>query len=75
MCAAYRRRFSGTQSTARSRHNDTSRTDPAVEFAASAEQQLRELIRQQYNHASIAMWAVDNESTMASSTAPIPTTT
>ena len=38
---------------------------PATEaFAANVEQQLRELIRQQYNHASIAMWSIGNENTM-----------
>lgn len=30
-------------------------------FAANAEQQLRELIRQAYNHPSIAVWSIANE--------------
>lgn len=30
-------------------------------FAANAEQQLRELIRQEYNHPSIAVWSIANE--------------
>ncbi|MBJ6121479.1 beta galactosidase jelly roll domain-containing protein [Sphingomonas sp. BT553] len=30
-------------------------------FAANAEQQLRELIRQTYNHPSIAVWSIANE--------------
>ncbi|MGN6487282.1 MAG: glycoside hydrolase family 88 protein [Devosia sp.] len=37
--------------------------DPTPEFAASAKEQLQELIRQNYNHASIATWAIGNEST------------
>jgi beta-galactosidase len=40
-----------------------SKRDPTDQFVASAKQQLREMIRQNYNHASIAMWAVGNEST------------
>ena len=39
--------------------------EPATEaFVANVEQQLRELIRQQYNHASIATWSIGNENTM-----------
>ena len=39
--------------------------EPATsEFSANAEQQLRELIRQQYNHPSIGMWSIGNENTM-----------
>ena len=34
------------------------------EFTANVEQQLRELIRQQYNHPSIGMWSIGNENTM-----------
>jgi beta-galactosidase len=45
------------------RVNRCSREDPTDMFVASAKQQLRELIRQSYNHASIAMWAIGNEST------------
>jgi beta-galactosidase len=32
-------------------------------FVENAKQQLRELIRQQYNHAAVATWAVGNETT------------
>jgi beta-galactosidase len=39
--------------------------EPATpEFSANLEQQLRELIRQQYNHPSVAMWSIGNENTM-----------
>jgi beta-galactosidase len=39
--------------------------EPATpEFSVNAEQQLRELIRQQYNHPSVAMWSVGNENKM-----------
>ena len=39
--------------------------EPATpEFTANAEQQLRELIRQQYNHPSVAMWSIGNENKM-----------
>jgi beta-galactosidase len=38
--------------------------DATEAFVASARQQLRELIRQQYNHAAVAMWAVGNETTL-----------
>ena len=34
------------------------------EFSANVEQQLRELIRQQFNHPSIGMWSIGNENTM-----------
>jgi beta-galactosidase len=34
---------------------------PAPEFLDSAKQQLRELIRQNYNHPSICFWSVGNE--------------
>jgi beta-galactosidase len=37
---------------------------PTSEFSANLEQQLRELIRQQYNHPSIAMWSIGNENSM-----------
>jgi beta-galactosidase len=37
--------------------------DPTDAFMANAKQQLQELIRQQYNHAAIAMWSVGNEIT------------
>lgn len=38
--------------------------DPeATGFAANARQQLTELIRQQYNHASIGLWSIANEVT------------
>jgi len=33
------------------------------ELTANAKQQLQELIRQQYNHSSIAMWSIGNETT------------
>jgi beta-galactosidase len=44
----------------------TSCTDePATaEFSANLEQQLRELIRQQFNHPSVGMWSIGNENTM-----------
>jgi beta-galactosidase len=32
-------------------------------FSANARQQLQELIRQQYNHASIGLWSIANEAT------------
>jgi beta-galactosidase len=34
---------------------------PSAELAANAQQQLKELIRQNYNHPSIAVWSVGNE--------------
>ena len=37
------------------------RINDTPEFAANAEQQLIELIRQNYNHPSIAFWSVGNE--------------
>ena len=37
--------------------------EPSPEFVANAIQQLREMIRQQYNHAAIAMWSIGNETT------------
>ena len=36
-------------------------SDPTADFVANAKQQTQELIRQQYNHAAIALWAVGNE--------------
>jgi beta-galactosidase len=33
-------------------------------FSANVERQLRELIRQQFNHASVGMWSIGNENTM-----------
>ena len=53
---------SGRSSTASDRRVGTSRPPP--EFTANLEQQLRELIRQQYNHPSVAMWAIGNENKM-----------
>jgi beta-galactosidase len=41
-------------------HN-CSRDDATPAYVANAKQQLQELIRQQYNEAAIAMWAVGNE--------------
>jgi beta-galactosidase len=39
--------------------------EPATpEFVANVEEQLRELIRQQYGHASIGLWSIGNENTM-----------
>ena len=39
--------------------------EPATpDFTANLEQQLRELIRQQYNHPSVAMWSIGNENKM-----------
>ena len=39
--------------------------EPATpEFTANLEQQLRELIRQQFNHPSVGMWSIGNENTM-----------
>lgn len=37
--------------------------DATPAFRANARQQLQELIRQQYNHAAVAMWSVGNEVT------------
>lgn len=36
--------------------------DATEQYVSNAQQQLREMIRQQYNHAAIATWAVGNES-------------
>lgn len=41
--------------------NVDSSQPPAVETVANAEEQLRELIRQNYNHPSILLWSVGNE--------------
>ncbi len=41
---------------------NTAITSPAL-LSENAKLQLRELIRQQYNHASIAMWSIGNETT------------
>jgi beta-galactosidase len=42
----------------------TPRVDPETTgFAANARLQLQELIRQQFNHASIGMWSIANEVT------------
>ena len=39
--------------------------EPATaEFSANLEQQLRELVRQQFNHPSIGMWSIGNENSM-----------
>jgi beta-galactosidase len=35
-----------------------------AEFSENLEQQLRELIRQQFNHASVGLWSIGNENTM-----------
>lgn len=48
------------------------RINDTPEFAASAEQQLIELIRQNYNHPSIAFWSVGNETLLR--TGPSPNT-
>ncbi len=40
------------------------------EFAANAEQQLREMILQRYNHPSIAFWGLFNELGLSSTAAP-----
>ncbi|KAB0265570.1 glycoside hydrolase family 2 TIM barrel-domain containing protein [Microvirga brassicacearum] len=39
------------------------RRDASAAFRASARQQLREMIRQQYNHAAVAVWSLGNETT------------
>ncbi len=39
------------------------RKDATPEYRANARQQLRELIRQQYNHAAVALWSIGNETT------------
>jgi beta-galactosidase len=38
-------------------------TQPTDAFLTNAEQQTREMIRQQYNHASVGVWSVGNEVT------------
>lgn len=38
-----------------------STTDPTDAYLANARQQLQELIRQQFNHAAIALWSIGNE--------------
>jgi beta-galactosidase len=43
---------------------------PTEELRANARQQLRELVRQQYNHASIGMWSVGNEITFMNKNCP-----
>jgi beta-galactosidase len=42
----------------------TRKATPA--FLANADEQLREMIRQEYNHVAIAMWAIGNETTFFS---------
>jgi beta-galactosidase len=42
-------------------------TEPTPGLIRNAEQQLRELIRQNYNHASVATWGVANEVDMGNS--------
>jgi beta-galactosidase len=37
--------------------------DASKQFRASARQQLQEMIRQQFNHAAVAMWSLGNETT------------
>jgi len=39
------------------------RRDASAAFRASARQQLREMIRQEYNHAAFAVWSLGNETT------------
>ena len=39
------------------------RRDASPAFRANARQQLQEMIRQQYNHAAVAVWSVGNETT------------
>ncbi len=46
------------------------RINDTPEFAASAEQQLTELIRQNYNHPSIFFWSVGNEATLRPGPSP-----
>jgi len=46
------------------------RINDTPEFAASAEQQLTELIRQNYNHPSIVFWSVGNETTLRMGPSP-----
>ena len=42
-------------------------TDPTPEFVDNGVLQLRELVRQQFNHASIATWSIGNEVTQGCS--------
>jgi beta-galactosidase len=49
-----------------------STTDPTEAFVANAKQQLQEMIRQQYNHASVAMWSVGNETSARQLNCPDP---
>jgi len=44
--------------------------DPPEAFRANADLQLREMIRQEFNHASIVMWAIGNEVTFQSKDCP-----
>jgi beta-galactosidase len=37
--------------------------DPRQEYVANARMQLQEIVRQQFNHASVGMWSVGNETT------------
>ncbi|HET7539443.1 MAG TPA: glycoside hydrolase family 2 TIM barrel-domain containing protein [Polyangiaceae bacterium] len=46
------------------------RINDTPEFTASAEQQLTELIRQNYNHPSIVFWSVGNETTLRAGPSP-----
>jgi beta-galactosidase len=46
------------------------RINDTPEFAANAEQQLTELIRQNYNHPSIVFWSVGNETTLRAGPSP-----
>ena len=50
---------------------NTSVASPAL-LTENAKLQLRELIRQQYNHASIAMWSIGNETTQGCYVAAAP---
>lgn len=38
-----------------------SKTAPVEDYAANAESQMKELVKQNYNHSSILMWGVQNE--------------
>jgi beta-galactosidase len=42
-----------------------SSADATSAFTANLKQQLQELIRQQYNHPSIGLWSIGNETTMS----------
>jgi beta-galactosidase len=46
------------------------RINNTPEFAANAEQQLTELIRQNYNHPSIVFWSVGNETLLKAGPSP-----